>query len=188
MRETVIIAAMNDDDEIEIVSKTRRKAAMLDLQALGEELIGLSNGRLAKLNLPENLLQAIADAKRISVSKHGALKRQRQYIGRLMRDVDAAPIRDALDRWGKSSAAAVTEQHLAERWRERLIRDDNEFTEFASDFPDADLSRLRQLARNARDEQAKEKPPRAFRELYRAVHELIVNQSAEASDDDEEDD
>jgi ribosome-associated protein len=169
---------MNDD---EIISKTRRKAAMHDLQALGEALIGLSNERLAKLNLPENLLHAIAEAKRISVSKHGALKRQRQYIGRLMRDVDAAPIREALERWGQTSAAAVTEQHLAERWRERLIRDDNEFTEFASDFPCADLSRLRQLARNARDEQAKEKPPRAFRELYRAVHDLIVNQSAEES-------
>src|SRR4029077_10982506 len=103
---------------------------MHDLQALGEELVGLSNERLAKLDLPENLLQAITEAKRIS--KHGALKRQRQYIGRLMRDVDAAPIRATLEGWRHQSGAALAVQRLAERWRERLIEDDQEFTTLAS--------------------------------------------------------
>jgi ribosome-associated protein len=164
---------MTDD---EFISKTRRKTAMHDLQALGEELVGLSGERLAKLCLPENLLQAISEAKRIS--SHGALKRQRQYIGRLMRDVDAEPIRKTLDGWRHQSGAAVATQHLAERWRERLIDNDHEFTAFASEFPGADLPRLRTLARNARDERAKEKPPRAFRELYRALHDTIATPSS----------
>ena len=111
---------MSDDD---FISKTRRKTAMLDLQALGEELITLSEDRLAKLDLPELLQQAIVDARRIT--RHGALKRQRQYIGRLMRDVDPGPIREVLDGWRHQSGASVAAQHLAERWRERLIADDH---------------------------------------------------------------
>ena len=178
---------MDNDDE-DFISKTRRKTAMLDLQALGVELVDLSNDRLAQLNLPENLLQAITEAKRIT--KHGALKRQRQYIGKLMRDVDPEPIRKTMEGWARQSGAAIAEQHLAERWRERLIGDDSEFTAFAAEFSGADMSRLRQLARNAREERAREKPPRAFRELYRALHSIITNSSSandHSADDDDED-
>lgn len=164
-----MMTQMEDGD---FISKTRRKTAMLDLQALGEELLTLSTDRLASLDLPENLLQAIGEAKRIS--KHGALKRQRQYIGRLMRDIDPEPIRTALDGWRHQSGAAVAVHHRAERWRERLLGDDHEFTAFAGEFPRADLPRLRQLARNAREERAAQRPPRAFRELYRALHESIA--------------
>jgi ribosome-associated protein len=161
-------------EEHDFISKTRRKTAMLDLQALGEELLTLSADRLASLHLPENLLQAIGEAKRIN--KHGALKRQRQYIGRLMRDIDPGPIRSALDGWRHQSGAAVAVQHRAERWRERLIDNDHEFTAFAGEFPRADLPRLRQLARHAREERVAQKPPRAFRELYRALHEQFAQQ------------
>ena len=168
---------MSDDD---FISKTRRKTAMLDLQALGEDLIALSAGRLARLDLPENLLQAVIEAK--CITKHGALKRQRQYIGRLMRDVDAAPIQAMIESWRHRTGSAVAAQHLAERWRERLIDGDDEFTAFAGAFPQADLPRLRQLARNARDERVKDKPPRAFRELYRALHESIAGQRKDEAD------
>lgn len=169
---------MSDDD---FISKTRRKTAMLDLQALGEELITLSEDRLAKLDLPELLQQAIVDARRIT--RHGALKRQRQYIGRLMRDVDPGPIREVLDGWRHQSGASVVAQHLAERWRERLIADDQAFTNFASDFPRADLSRLRQLARIARDETGGDRPPRAFRELYRVVYGVVTEVHPEPKND-----
>lgn len=153
---------------------------MLDLQALGEELIHLPDERLGKLDLPDTLVRAIAEAKRIS--KHGALKRQRQYIGRLMRDVDPGPIREALAGWRNQSSAVIALQHAAERWRERLINEDDELTLFADKFPGADFSHLRQLIRNTRDERAKAKPPRAFRELYRALYEIIVDQSANSEE------
>lgn len=168
---------MSEDD---FISKTKRKTAMLDLQTLGEELVTLSADRLSKLDLPENLLRAVIEAKRIT--QHGALKRQRQYIGRLMRDVDAAPIRATIDGWRHQSGGAVAAQHLAERWRDRLIGEDAAFTTFGDEYPGADLAHLRQLARNAREERAKEKPPRAFRELYRALLAIVTPPRPTASD------
>lgn len=172
---------MNEDD---ITSKTQRKNAMHELQALGEELITLSNQKLAKLNLPENLLQAIVEAKRII--KHGALKRQRQYIGKLMRSIDADPIRETLAGWKNQSGAVVAIQHTAERWRDKLIEDEHQFTAFIEEYPSADVSRLRQLARNAKDEKAKNKPPKSYRELYRAILESINSSKSENTNEDEE--
>ena len=159
---------MDDDD---FTSKTQRKNAMHELQALGEELITLSDDKLSKLDLPDNLLQAIVEAKRIV--KHGALKRQRQYIGKLMRGIDADPIRETLEGWKKQSGAAVVLQHAAERWRDQLMADDKQFTLFIEQFPNSDVSRLRQLARNAKDEKVKNKPPKSYRELYREILKII---------------
>ncbi len=164
-----------DDDNF--TSKTQRKNAMHDLQALGEELISLSNDKLGKLDLPENLLHAIAEAKRII--KHGALKRQRQYIGKLMRSIDAEPIRETLEGWKKQSGTAVALQHAAERWRDSLITDDKQFTLFTEEFPNSDVSRLRQLARNAKDEKLNNRPPKSYRELYRAILQIIDAASKE---------
>ncbi|MDH4181880.1 MAG: DUF615 domain-containing protein, partial [Betaproteobacteria bacterium] len=78
------------------LSKTRRKQAMHDLQDLGEALVALDPKALAKLDLPERLADAVAQAR--GITRHEARRRQLQYVGRLMRDVDPAPIRAALER------------------------------------------------------------------------------------------
>jgi ribosome-associated protein len=169
---------MEDDD---FISKTRRKQEMHALQALGVELVELKEDKLAQLDLPESLLAAVREAKHIS--KHGALRRQLQYIGRLMRDVDAEPIREKLHGWHGHSKEAVALQHLAERWRDRLIADDTEFTHFAGDFPSADLPHLRALARGAREERGKELPPRQYRQLYRDLYMLMESLSQSAQTD-----
>ncbi|MGH8802709.1 MAG: ribosome biogenesis factor YjgA [Casimicrobiaceae bacterium] len=85
-----------EPNPIEPLSKTRRKHAMHALQELGRELVELDPSRVAALELPEPLADAIALARRLT--RHEAKRRQMQYIGRLMRDVDAQPIRDALAR------------------------------------------------------------------------------------------
>jgi ribosome-associated protein len=159
---------MEADD---FISKTRRKQEMHALQELGEELVGLKEDKLGELDLPDSLLSAVREAKHIS--KHGALRRQLQYIGRLMRDVDAEPIREKLHGWQGQGKENVALQHLAERWRDRLITDEAEFTAFASQFPAADLQHFRALARAARDERARELPPRQYRQLYRDLHALV---------------
>jgi len=153
----------------EVVSKTRRKQEMHELQALGAALVELAESRLSALGLDADLLQAVVEAKRIRA--HGAKRRQLQYIGRLMREVDAAPIRAALAAIEGHSAQAAAQQRRAEAWRERLLGDDQALTEFAAEHPAADLQALRTLIRNARKELKEAKPPRAARELFRLIRQ-----------------
>jgi len=162
-----------EDDFDDRPSKSQLKRDMLALQALGEALVALSDDQLARLELPEDLRDAVRDAKRISVSKHGAIRRQRQYVGRIMRDVDAAPIRAQLDALEGHSRSHTAWLHRLERWRERLLAHEEALTELLTEHPGADIARIRMLIRNAHREQALGKPPKAFRELFQALRELI---------------
>jgi ribosome-associated protein len=164
-------------------SKSEVKRAMQALQDLGEQLVALNKDRLAKIELPEDLRQAVRDAQRFT--KHEARRRQLQYIGRLMRDVDPAPIQAALDEINGVSAAANARQHALERLRAQLIEDEAVLGEIARRHPGADLQHLRQLRRNALKEQAENKPPRAFRELFRVLRELQT-QATEGTENTEE--
>ena len=159
------------DDEERPLSKTRIKQQMHDLQAVGEELAALGNDKLAELDLPENLLDAIRELKRIS--KFGAQKRQRQYIGRLMRDVDAGPIIAKLEVWKGVSREHNVWLHQIERWRDRLLESDDALTELLAAHPTADAQHLRALIRNAHKEKELNKPPKSFREIFQVLREIM---------------
>ncbi len=160
----------NDLPEYRGPSKSQLKRDMTALQELGEELVGLSRERLAKIDLPERLRDAVLDAQRIT--KHEARRRQMQFIGKIMRDVEVDPIREALDATKGISAAANARQHNLEKLRTRLMEDETAFGELARDFPTADIQHLRQLRRNALREAQQGKPPRAYRELFRDLRNL----------------
>lgn len=151
-------------------SKSAVKRAMTELQDLGAELVELSRDQLKKIDLPDDLRTAVRDAQRIT--QHEAHRRQMQYIGKLMRGIDAAPIRAALDDIKGVSAAATARMHALERLRTRFLEDEKVIGEIAAAHPQADLQHLRQLRRNALKEQELGKPPRAFRELFRVLREL----------------
>ena len=153
----------------EIASKTRRKRQMHELQALGAALVGLSAAHLQRLSLPQELAQAVSEARRID--SHEARRRQVQYIGRLMRALDPGPIRAQLAAVQGGSAQERARHQRLEHWRARLLEDDGALTEFARAHPAADLQQLRSLIRNARREQAGGRPPRAQRELFRVLRE-----------------
>ena len=140
---------------------------MHELQALGVALVELSEARLQEMKLGEDLLQAVLEAKRIRSNE--AKRRQMQYIGRLMREVDPAPIRSRLAEIEGHSAQATARHRRLEAWRERLMADDAALTEFAAAFPGADLQELRTSIRNARKEQKEGRPPRAYREVFRIL-------------------
>src|SRR5688572_32022865 len=108
-------------DEASAPSKTRRKKDMQALQDLGARLVELDASRLASLELPEQLADAIRQLR--SITKHEARRRQVQYIGRLMRDVDPGPLRAALDRDRATSHAERARFAAAERWRDRLLEE-----------------------------------------------------------------
>ncbi len=150
-------------------SKTERKREMHALQALGQRLVALNAAQLASIDLPEPLREALAAAQRIRARE--AHRRQLQYIGRLMREIDPAPIRAQLEVWDGRSRAATAAHHRAERWRERLLDDDAALTEFARAHPQADLQRLRACVREARKERLAGREPRHFRDLFRLIRD-----------------
>lgn len=151
-------------------SKSSLKREMHALQDLGEQLVALSSDRLAKVPMPEELFAAVKDAQRIS--KHGARRRQLQYIGKLMRHIDPAPIQAQLDAFNGVSKAEVARQHRLERLRNELLDDDKVLGRIAETWPGADLQHLRTLRRNALKEREQSKPPRAFREIFRVLRDL----------------
>lgn len=158
------------DDAPDRPSKSQKKRDMHALQEMGEELVALSAARLERIEMPEDLRSALREAQRLT--KHEARRRQMQYIGRLMRDVDPAPLREALDVVKGASAIENARQHRLERLRERLLEDEAVLTEIGSAHPGADITRLRQLRRGALHEREAGKPPKHYRELFRLLREI----------------
>jgi ribosome-associated protein len=155
-------------------SKTRRKAEMHALQDLGEALIALEPKRLAELTaevaLPERLVTAVREAR--SITAWGGRKRQLQYVGKLMRDVDPAPIRRRLDLWAQGHDIDAARQHALEELRERLISEPGALDALSAQHPGLDRPRFRALIARAREERGRGEPPHAFRELFRALKAL----------------
>ncbi|MBL8507552.1 MAG: DUF615 domain-containing protein [Chitinimonas sp.] len=179
------------DDEIEYVSKSQMKRDVEALQDLGVELIGLSKLQLKKLDLPDALLVAIKDAQKITAN--GAIKRQRQYIGRLMRDIDPAPIQALLDSLRGDNDKQNAWLHQLERTRDELVADDKAVAKLIEEHPQIDIQQLRTMVRNARAERAAQKPPKHFRSLFQFLKELypepaLLATSDDENEDDEEDD
>ena len=152
-------------------SKTQIKKQMLELQALGERLVTLNTGQLDAIGLPDDLRDAVLDAQRIPGRE--SRRRQLQYIGRLMREVDPEPIREKIAAWDGMSREHAAKLHGIERWRERLLDDEAAIGELLRERPDADSQRLLSLVRNARAERAAAQPPKSYRELYRLLREIL---------------
>ena len=159
-------------DESEPPSKSQRKREMQGLQNIGAQLVELNADQLAQIELPEFLLEAILAAQRIRDFE--GRRRQMQYIGKLMREVDPAPICAKLDQWHGVARAHTASQHLAERWRERLLDEDDALALFANEYPGSDLQRLRSLVASIKRDKAVGRPLRNYRELLRAVRDIVV--------------
>ncbi|ANQ85956.1 ribosome biogenesis factor YjgA [Azoarcus olearius] len=171
-----------DEDGMEPPSKSSRKRAMHALQDLGQQLVDLSVERLRKVPMPEELFDAVRDAQRFT--SHEARRRQMQYIGKLMRNVDPEPIQAQLDVFNGVSAAEVARQHRLEKLRADFIEDEKVLEHIANTWPQADLQHLRTLRRNALKERDNNKPPKSFREIFRVLRDL----EAAGADDDTPDD
>lgn len=159
------------DDLREGPSKTRRKHDMHALQDLGLALAGLDPGRLATLELPERLIDAIALLRKIT--KHEARRRQVQYIGRLMRDIDPAPLRDTMAVWEQGSDRERVRFAAVEGWRDRLLGDPEALDAFVATHAGAARDVLVGLIADARAERARGAPPRKFRALFREIKRIV---------------
>ncbi|QKO22372.1 ribosome biogenesis factor YjgA [Rhodoferax sp. BAB1] len=181
------------------VSRTDLKRESTELQKLGESLLNLRADLRDKLNLPDKLIEALAEAKRIT--NFEGKRRQMQFVGKLMRQLDPAVLdaaRAALVEQHMPSARETALLHTAEQWRDRLIADDEAVAAWIKDFPQTDTQQLRALVRQARkdaipaDKAAVSqglapRQGRAYREVFQLVRELLasVDAEAEAGEDDE---
>lgn len=164
-----------DTGEFLSASRSQERRDALEVLALGERLAGLTEAQLAKLPVPEDLLPHVREARRIT--SHIARKRQLAFLAKQMRredDETLDAIRDALEEKGEAARQETAAMHRAEAWRERLLEEgDAALSELVDAHPDADRQQLRQLVRSALDERKRDKPPRAYRELYRAIRALL---------------
>lgn len=156
-------------------SKSAKKREAHELQALGEALCDLSAAALDATPMPDALRDAIAEHRR--TRSHEGRRRQMQYIGRLMRDADVEPLREAVAAAQLGRAHDTLALHRAETWRSELVAHDDALTRWMSEHPSTDLQQLRALIRNARKDAAlppEQRHGRAWRELFQYLKPLLA--------------
>ena len=162
------------DDESELLSKTELKAQMNELQKMGESLTELSPASLAKIPMDEELLDAVMLARRILRKKEG-YRRQLQLIGKIMRHLDTQPIEQALLVIQNSHKKTTDAFHKIELLRDELILQGDEAIEAVLlEHTLLERQKLRQYVRQAKKQQAENKPPKAARELFKYL-KLVIN-------------
>ncbi len=152
-------------------SKSQLKRDAHALQKLGTELLDIPEAEWSQLNLPSDLVTALREAKRLR--SHGARKRQLQYIGKLMRNVDPEPIRQYFHQLRLKARQQAQRHQELEHWRTRLLEEgDAALQAFMALYTQANRQHLRQLIRQARKEQADNSPPKSSRALFRYIRDL----------------
>ncbi|WP_276640536.1 ribosome biogenesis factor YjgA [Siccibacter turicensis] len=164
----------DDDDEIIWVSKSEIKRDAEELKRLGAEMVDLGKNALDKIPLDDDLRAAIELAQRI---KKEGRRRQMQLIGKMLRNRDVEPIRQALDKLKNRHNQQVALFHKLEQLRDRLIEEgDDAVPDVLSLWPQADRQQLRSLIRNAKKEKEGNKPPKSARLIFQYLRELAEAQ------------
>jgi ribosome-associated protein len=164
-------SASNDED-IEYVSKSEMKRHVAALQKVGKQLCELNYSQYQQFNLPDVLDKAISEYKRIQSLE--AKRRQLQYIGKLMRHVDAEHIEKQLFLLNKQHKVSTQEFQKIEKTRDQLLEFSNdELYQFSQANPNLDLQKLRALIRQTKKEQQLQKPPKFYRQLFQLLKENL---------------
>jgi ribosome-associated protein len=180
------------EQEYDRPSKSQLKREMTALQKLGAELIAEPRERVKRVPMPEDVRDAILECQ--TITDHEGRRRQLQYVGKKMRtleDEEVALIRRTIDSWKQPSRAETAAMHAIERRRDKLLADDGALTELRAHYPELDVQQMRTMIRNARREQAENKPPKAYREIFQMLKQLAGGKKAaaeESADGEEQDD
>jgi ribosome-associated protein len=156
-------------------SKSELKRLMTQRQKLAEVLAALSSDALKTIPMDEAIKAAIAETNKIKSFE--AIRRHKQYLGKLMRfldDEELDTIQKRLDAIQGVSKAETTKLHHLESFRDRLIANDETFTNMIEQYPDMDIQNMRTLIRNARKEKEANKPPKAYREIFRVLKDMGI--------------
>ena len=163
---------MSDDDlHQQWISKSQRKRECNALQKIGDRLLKLSPDQLELIDLPPELIDALNEAHRIR--SNSALKRQRQYLGKIMRNCDSTKIEQELNAVLHKNDTNAAQFKKLEKWRDRLVENDGEvMTEILNELPDLDRHHVHNLVRQAAREASADKPPAASRKLFKYLREM----------------
>lgn len=175
------------EQEYDRPSKSQLKRDMTALQKLGQELVEQPKDRVLRVPMPEDVREVILECQKIKA--HEGRRRQMQFVGKKMRTLEEdeiAAIQRVLDSWKGASKAETAAMHALERRREKLLADDNALTELKESYPEIDVQQFRTLIRNARKEQAENKPPKAYREIFQILKQLQSPSSTPAPEQDED--
>jgi ribosome-associated protein len=170
------------EPEYDRPSKSELKRQMNELQKLGEQLIAEPRDRVKRVPMPEEVRDAILMCQ--TITNHEGRRRQTQYVGKMMRTLneeEVAVIQRTIESWKGMSKAETAALHALERRRDKLLADDKALTQLLEEHPHLDVQHLRTLIRNARKEQAENKPPKAYREIFQILKDL--NKKPKAADD-----
>ncbi|VAW58013.1 hypothetical protein MNBD_GAMMA11-2459 [hydrothermal vent metagenome] len=158
----------NEDDW---VSKTQRKKDCDDVLHLGERLLGLSKEDLSQIQMEDTLMHAIEEAQRMK--SHGALKRQKHYIAKIMRTMDTEGLTRQLQRTLHKHDIHNARFKRMEKWRDAMLEGgDKSINAFIEQYPHGERNHLRQLVRNAKKEAQANKPPTAYRQIFKYIREI----------------
>ncbi|MES2069765.1 MAG: ribosome biogenesis factor YjgA [Pseudomonadota bacterium] len=177
------------EQEYDRPSKSQLKREMTALQKLGQELVEQPRDRVKRVPMPEDVRDAILECQQIK--DHEGRRRQMQYVGKKMRTLDEeeiAAIQKTLDSWKGLSKSDTAAMHALERRREKLLTDSNALTELLEQNPELDVQHLRTLIRNARKEQAENKPPKAYREIFQILKQISAAKKAGNGEDEDDED
>ena len=175
------------EPEYDRPSKSELKRQMNELQKLGEQLVAEPRDRVKRVPMPEDVRDAILMCQ--TITNHEGRRRQLQFVGKMMRTLDeeeVAVIQRTIDSWKGASKAETAALHALERRREKLLTDDKALTVLLEEQPQLDVQHLRSLIRAARKEQAENKPPKAYREIFQILKDLSKKPGAADAGDDEE--
>lgn len=167
------------EQEYERPSKSQLKREMTALQKLGQELIEQPRDRVKRVPMPDDVRDAILECQLIK--DHEGRRRQLQFVGKKMRSLEPeeiATIQRTIDSWRGASKAETAFMHALEKKRDKLLVDEKTLTELLSQHPHLDAQHLRTLIRNARKEQAENKPPKAYREIFQILKQLQSDNQA----------
>jgi ribosome-associated protein len=177
------------DQEYDRPSKSELKRQSNELQKLGEQLIEAPRDRVKRVPMPDEVRDAILMCQ--TITNHEGRRRQLQFVGKLMRSLDeeeVAVIQRTIESWKGTSKAEAAALHALERRRDKLLADDKALTQLLEEYPELDVQHLRTLIRNARKEQAENKPPKAYREIFQILKDLAKQPKAAAAEDEDVED
>ena len=163
---------MVDLDKNDVISKTELKKDSKKIQDFGRKISGLTINNIEAFKFPSNIYDATIDLK--NLKSNSAKKRQVQYLGKLLREIDLTNAFLVMKQLEVSSQKEIQRNHIIEGWRDKLLSNNDSITEFIDEYPKIDRQSLRQTVSNAQKEKKDNKPPKHSRQLFKLIKDIVM--------------